>query len=99
MYWMYQKFGIWRTNWSKLYYAKSPSRKGILNLEEKETAKAMSKGSYIWIYLAFEGWWSIFWEMVGSAGYILVDGGWWVVVGDGGDILAGGGWWWVYFRW
>ena len=29
------------------------------------------------------GWWSIFWEMVGSGGYIL----------------AGDGWWWIYFGW
>ena len=35
------------------------------------------------IFLAFEGWWSIFWEMVGSGGYIL----------------AGGWWWWTYFGW
>ena len=53
--------------------------------------------------LAFAGWWSIFWEMVGSGGYILAGGGsWWKyfgwcwkVVGGGGHILAGGGWWWV----
>ena len=54
--------------------------------------------------LAIAGWWSIFWEMVGSGGYILADGGWlwkyfgwwWVVVGGGGEhILAGGGWWWM----
>ena len=35
--------------------------------------------------LAFAGWLSIFWEMVGSGGYI------WLVVGSGGYILAGGG--------
>ena len=31
--------------------------------------------------LAFAGRWSIFWEVVGSSGYIL----------------PGGGWWWIYF--
>ena len=54
--------------------------------------------------LAFAGWWSIFWEVVGSGGYILAGGGFWwiyfgwwwaVVVGGGGYILAGGGCWWV----
>ena len=39
--------------------------------------------------LAFAGWWSIFWEMVGSCGYILAGGGWWWMV------VGGGGWWWV----
>ena len=33
----------------------SPSRKGILHFEEKETVKAMSKGGYIWIYFGFCG--------------------------------------------
>ena len=35
--------------------------------------------------LAFEGWWSIFWKVVGSGGYILAGGGWWIYFG----------WWWV----
>ena len=44
--------------------------------------------------LAFAGWRFIFWEMVGSGGYILAGGGWWwMVVGDGGYILDGAGWW------
>ena len=47
---------------------KSLSRKGILHFEEYE---------YI---LAFAGWWSIFWEVVGNGEYILAGGGsWWVV--------------------
>ena len=44
--------------------------------------------------LAFAGWWSIFWEMVGSRGYILAGGGWWwMVVGRGGRwwVVVGGG--------
>ena len=50
--------------------------------------------------LAFAGWRSGFWQMVGSGGYILAGAGWrWVVVdipwlvvsGGGGHILAGGG--------
>ena len=42
-----------------------------------------------WLWRA--GWWSIFWEVVGSGGCTLACGG----VGSGGYILAGGGWWWV----
>ena len=49
--------------------------------------------------LAFAGWWSIFWEMVSSRGYILAGGGWWwMVVGRGGlwwVVVDGGGSWWV----
>ena len=49
--------------------------------------------------LTFAGWWSIFWEMVDSGGYVLDGSGWWliyfgwwwVVVGGGGHILAGDG--------
>ena len=50
--------------------------------------------------MAFAGWRSGFWQMVGSGGYILAGAGWrWVVVdipwlvvsGGGGHILAGGG--------
>ena len=55
--------------------------------------------------LAFAGWWSIFWEMVGGGGYILTGGwwwwtyfGWWWAVVGGGYILDGGGWWWVWVR-
>ena len=64
-----------------------------MHFEEKETVKAMSKG-YIYEYiLAFAGWWSIFWEMVGSGGYILAGGGWWWMVVDGD-----GSWWVVMGR-
>ena len=37
--------------------------------------------------LTFAGWYSIFWEVVGSGGYILAGGGYWWMVVDGG------GWW------
>ena len=37
--------------------------------------------------LTFAGWCSIFWEVVGSGGYILAGGGYWWMVVDGG------GWW------
>ena len=47
--------------------------------------------------LAFAGWWSIFWEMVSSRGYILAGGGWWwMVVGSGRwwwMVVVCGGWW------
>ena len=60
--------------------------------------------------LAFAGWWSIFWELVGSDGYILPGGGWWwiyfgwwwvvvdifwLVVSGAGYLLDGGGFWWM----
>ena len=44
--------------------------------------------------LAFAGWWSIFWEMVGSGGYILAGGGWWwIYFGWWWVVVDGGGWW------
>ena len=36
----------------------------------------MFKGGYYEYILAFAGWRSIFYEMVGSGGYILAGGGW-----------------------
>ena len=46
--------------------------------------------------LAFAGWWSIFWEMVGSGGYILAGGGWWwTYFGWWWVVVDGGGSWWV----
>ena len=41
----------------------------------------------------FVGWWSIFWEVAGSGGYILAGCGWWWMV------VGGNGWWWIYFGW
>ena len=77
-----------------------------MHFKEKEAVKAISKEAIYQYILAFTGWWSIFWETVGSGGYILAGGGWWWVVvdvfwlvvggvGGGGHILASGGWWWV----
>ena len=68
-------------------------------LKKKELLKQCLKEVIYEYILAFAGWWSIFWEMVGSGGYILAGGGWWwiyfgwwwVVVDGGGYILAGGG--------
>ena len=49
--------------------------------------------------LAFAGWWSIFWEMVGSGGYILADGGWpWIYFGQWWVVVDVGWRWWTYFR-
>ena len=45
--------------------------------------------------LAVAGWWSIFWEMVGSAGYILAGGGWWWIYFGQWWVVDGGGSWWV----
>ena len=50
----------------------------------------MSKEVIYEYILAFAGRYSgfsIFWEMVGSGGYILAGGGWWWVA------LGRGGWW------
>ena len=78
--------------------------------KKKKLLKQCLKGFIYEYILAFAGWWSIFWEMVGGGGYILTGGGWWwiyfgwrwvlvnifwLVVGGGGYILDGGGWWWV----
>ena len=50
--------------------------------------------------LVFAAWWSIFWEMVGSGGYILAGGAWWWVAVDIFWMVVGaGGWWWIYFGW
>ena len=73
-----------------------------MHFEEKEAVKAMSKRGYISI-IYFAGWWSIFWEMVGSGGYTLAGGGWWwiyfgwwwVVVDIFWLVVGRGGWWWV----
>ena len=70
-------------------------------LKKKELLKQCLKEVIYEYILAFAGWRSIFWEMVGSGGYILAGGGhilaggerWWMMVGVGGRILAGGGWW------
>ena len=44
--------------------------------------------------LAFAGWSSILWEMVGSGGYILAGGGWlWIYFGWWWKVVDGGGWW------
>ena len=40
--------------------------------------------------LIIAGWWSIFWEMVVSGGYILAGGAWLWKYFD---------WWWIYFGW
>ena len=69
----------------------------------KRNLKQCQKDILYEYILAFAGWWSTFWEMVGSGGYVLGDGGWWliyfgrwwVVVHGGGYILDGGGSWWV----
>ena len=53
--------------------------------EKKKLLKQCLKEVMYQCILAFAGWWSIFWEMVGSGGYILAGGGWWwLVVGHGG---------------
>ena len=54
-----------------------------MHFEEKKLLKQCQKEVTYEYILAFAGWWSVFWEVVGSGGYIL----------------AGGGWWWIYFGW
>ena len=76
----------------KTYGTKSPSRKGVLHFEEKESVKIMSKRMLNWLLLgggAFFGWWwvvvDVFWLVVGSGGYILAGGWWWWVVVNVGE--------------
>ena len=67
-----------------------------MHFEEKKLLKQCLKEVIYEYVLAFEGWWSIFWEVVGSGGYILAGGGWqWVVVDIFLMVVGGGGWWWV----
>ena len=62
--------------------------------KKKKLLKQCIKEVIYQYVLAFVGWWSIFWEMVDSGGYILAcSGWWWMVVGRGEHILSGGGWW------
>ena len=48
--------------------------------KKKELLKQCQKDIIYEYILAFAGWWSIFWEVVGSGGYILAGSGWWWVV-------------------
>ena len=71
--------------------------------KKKKLSKQCQKEVVYEYILAFAGWWSIFWEVVGSSGYILASGGWWwiyfgwwwmVVM-----VVGGSEWWWIYFGW
>ena len=76
---------------------KSPCRKGTLDLEEKETVKAMSKGGYVWIYFGFCGV-VVHFLVIGrySSVYILAGGEWWwMYFGWWCKVVDDGGWWWV----
>ena len=85
-------------------------RKEYCISKKKKLLKQCLKGFIYEYILAFVGWWSVFWEMVGSRGYVVTGSGWswiyfgwwwtcfgwwWVVVDGGGYILDSGGWWWV----
>ena len=85
-------------------------RKEYCISKKKKLLKQCLKGFIYEYILAFAGWWSVFWEMVGSHGYVVTGSGWswiyfgwwwtcfgwwWVVVDGGGYILDSGGWWWV----
>ena len=71
--------------------------------KKKKLLKQCLKEVIYQYILAFAGWRSIFWEMVGSGGYTLAGGGWWwtyfgwwwVVVDIFWLVVAGGGWRWV----
>ena len=66
----------------KTYGTKSPSRKGVLHFEEKESVKIMSKRMLNWLLLgggAFFGWWWMYF------------GWWWVVVDIFWLVVGGGG--------
>ena len=55
-------------------------------ISKKKTLLKQCQKEVIYEYiLAFEGWWSIFWEVIRSSGYILAGGGgWWMVVSGSG---------------
>ena len=51
---------------------------------KKKTLLKQCQKEVIYEYnLAFAGWWSVFWEVIGSGGYILAYGGWWWMVVSG----------------
>ena len=74
--------------------------------KKKLLKQCLKEVTYEYI-LAFVGWWSIFWKMVGIVVYIfwlVVSGGecilaggarWWMMVGGGGWWLTYFGWWWM----
>ena len=64
-------------------------------ISKKKTLLKQCQKEVIYEYiLAFAGWWSIFWEVVGSGGCILASGMWqWVVVHIFWLVVGGGGWW------
>ena len=66
----------------KKYYIQK--KKKLLKQCQKEVIQ-----EYI---LAFAGWWSIFWEVVGNGAYTFR---WWVVVNIFWLVVGRGGWWWV----
>ena len=56
-------------------------------ISKKTTLLKQCQKEVIYEYiLAFVGWWSIFWEVIGSGGYILAGGGWWWIVVGGGIV-------------
>ena len=67
--------------------------------KKKKLSKQCQKEVVYEYILAFARWWSIFWEVVDTSGYILAGGGlwwiyfdwWWMV----GMVVGGSGWWWV----
>ena len=71
--------------------------------KKKELLKQCLKEVIYEYILAFAGWRSIFWEMVGSGEYIMAGSGlrwiyfgwWWVVVDIFLLVVGGGGWWWL----
>ena len=68
----------------------SLSRKGLSYFRRKKNLKQCQKEVIYGYILAFAGWWSIFWVMVGCHGCILVGGGWWWWM-----VVGGGGQWWL----
>ena len=91
-----------RTNQNFITQNLRHGKKYYISKKKKLLKQCLKEVIYEYI-LAFAGWWSIFWEMVGSGGYILAGGGrwwiyfgwWWVLVNGDGYILAGGGRWWI----
>ena len=64
-----------------------------ISIKKKLLKQCQKEVIYEYI-LAFAGWLSIFWEVVGGGGYILAGGWWsWIYIGWRWVLMDGGEWW------
>ena len=64
-----------RTNQNFITQILRHGKEYCISKKKKLLKQCLKEVIYEYI-LAFAGWWSIFWEVVGSGGYILAGGGW-----------------------